>query len=256
MENVVYKNNPLAEVIMQFKFPTILSINSNDPTDFQELIREEYPLYNVVYENEQEIKLNNNEEDNGFIPSVVNRAINKNYEFISEDGKYKINLTSSFISIATVDYTSWEEFNKKFENPIKSFISVYKPTFFNRIGLRYIDAISKKQLGLENEPWSELIKSPWIGALKHFGDDATKHLSMSSEIVIDSEGTTMILKEGLGRIGDLEEILFLVDTDFICERKIEIGDYNVVSNRLHSHSHFFIDEIITDKLKVAMKPEV
>lgn len=29
MDRVIFQNNPLIEVILQFRFPTILSINSN-----------------------------------------------------------------------------------------------------------------------------------------------------------------------------------------------------------------------------------
>ena len=38
MDRVIFQNNPLIEVILQFRFPTILSINSNEPVDFQEAI--------------------------------------------------------------------------------------------------------------------------------------------------------------------------------------------------------------------------
>ena len=36
-----YEKAPLHEVICQLRFPTILSINSKEPADFQELIRKD-----------------------------------------------------------------------------------------------------------------------------------------------------------------------------------------------------------------------
>src|SRR5689334_11739505 len=42
---VIFRNNPRVQVIAQLRFPTILSIGSVDPARFQELIRDEYPLY-------------------------------------------------------------------------------------------------------------------------------------------------------------------------------------------------------------------
>ena len=46
----VYKNNQLAEVICQLRFPEILTIAANLPVDFQEAIRNEFPVYSVRQE--------------------------------------------------------------------------------------------------------------------------------------------------------------------------------------------------------------
>ena len=43
-KRVKYNRCPLVEVIFQLRFPTILSINSKQPADFQEKIRKEYPF--------------------------------------------------------------------------------------------------------------------------------------------------------------------------------------------------------------------
>ena len=44
-ERVVYKKNPLEEVICQLRFPPILRIDSGNAADFQDVIRQDYPLY-------------------------------------------------------------------------------------------------------------------------------------------------------------------------------------------------------------------
>ena len=38
-----YPNAPIHEVICQLRFPTILTINTVEPADFQEAIREDFP---------------------------------------------------------------------------------------------------------------------------------------------------------------------------------------------------------------------
>ena len=40
-----YRNAPIHEVICQLRFPTILTINSVEPADFQEAIRDAFPQY-------------------------------------------------------------------------------------------------------------------------------------------------------------------------------------------------------------------
>ena len=43
-ERIVFKRNPLTQVICQLRFPPILII-SNEPAAFQERIRDVYPIY-------------------------------------------------------------------------------------------------------------------------------------------------------------------------------------------------------------------
>lgn len=55
-----YKNCPLVEVIFQLRFPTILSINTKQPAEFQEKIRRDYPYYDEGIEEQNELLLNAN----------------------------------------------------------------------------------------------------------------------------------------------------------------------------------------------------
>ena len=41
----VYENNPLNEVICQIRYPAILRVAAETPSDFQEAIRDKYPMY-------------------------------------------------------------------------------------------------------------------------------------------------------------------------------------------------------------------
>ena len=45
IERVIYQNNTLGEVVCQLRFPTILRIEASSPADFQDAIREAYPLF-------------------------------------------------------------------------------------------------------------------------------------------------------------------------------------------------------------------
>ena len=49
-ERYQYARAPLVEVICQLRFPTILSIGSQEPAAFQEAIRREFPRYAVRQE--------------------------------------------------------------------------------------------------------------------------------------------------------------------------------------------------------------
>ena len=96
-----YEKTLAHEVICQLRFPTILSINNVEPADFQERIREDFPQY----ARKQDV----------LPPQIVNGKPEPqppvtNYHFLSQDGRWKLNLTKDFIALSTLSYPGWEEF--------------------------------------------------------------------------------------------------------------------------------------------------
>lgn len=252
MKRVIYERNPLIEVILQMRFPTILIINSKEPAEFQEAIRAEYPIYQLGIENEQEIEIV--AENDTFFPSIKQNNQHKNHTFISADGKYKINLTSSFISISTVAYTRWEELLDRFKNVLNSFIEIYRPPFFERIGLRYIDAFSRTKLEITDKKWNELIQPTWLGALASVSEEKTINTGVDAEFLLDNGISRAKIHAGLGLINNKPEKVFIVDCDFIHIENIQIDDYKKILEYLHDNSGAFIQSVITETLHNAMRP--
>ena len=116
---VHYKKAQLAEAICQFRFPTILSIGAREPVDFQEAIRSMFPRYAAKQEQPAPRIANPGTPQAKLeTPSPI-----VNYNFVSADGRWKLNLTSSFISLSTVAYPGWEEFGQHFDLPLAQSIS-------------------------------------------------------------------------------------------------------------------------------------
>ena len=149
-KRVIFHKNPLDKVICQLRFPSILKIVKEIPADFQELIRENFPLFTEQpgISNEIPAKLR------GAVPQEILNQISrfsddKNYEFSSEDGIWKINLSSTFIALSAKKYERWEKFKDKLMLPLKTLEKVYKPSYFTRIGLRYVDIITRSKIGIK-----------------------------------------------------------------------------------------------------------
>lgn len=53
----------------------------------------------------------------------------------------------------------------RLDKPLAQFIQIYQPAFFERIGLRYVNAFSRRALGLEELLWDDLIREPYLGIL-------------------------------------------------------------------------------------------
>ena len=142
-----YARSPLVEVICQLRFPTILNIGAKDPAEFQEAVRHDFPRYMARQEQlPPKVKP-------GPTPALEPQAPITNYNFVSADGKWKLNLTSSFIALSTLRYQRWEDFAARLDKPLAQFIQIYQPAFFERIGLRYVNAFSRRALGLEELLW-------------------------------------------------------------------------------------------------------
>ena len=185
-----------------------------------------------------------------------------NYNFISADGKWKLNLTNSFISLSTVAYPGWEEFGKHFDLPLAQFIRIYQPAFFERIGLRYVNIFSRKALELESEPWRELMTSPYLGVLaeEDVDESRTQKCSVDVELSLDSTCRAKIhagpgmIKKNVPNAPQDPEVKFILDMDLFMGGQIDPRMAAGGLETLHGHSTALFQGAITDKLHSAMEP--
>lgn len=250
----ILKNNQLAEVICQLRFPEILMINEKAPAEFQEAIRCDFPQYS--HRNETPVPKIVGVPGNF---SLDNQRSTPNYQFVSADGIWRVNLTSKFISLACTRYTCWEDFAKHLDKPLASFIQVYKPAYFERVGLRYLNFISRKKLSLEGIPFSDLIQNAYLGLLAE--EDVPEHTALRSSV--DSEltipgGCRLKLHAGPGMVkvnGKQDnEVRFVFDQDLFMNGKIPVNISAGALQTLHSQAYSVFRGAITDTLFEAMEP--
>ena len=159
-----YGKAQLIEVICQLRFPEILKIDVSEPADFQERIRRDYPQYEKKIEQLPPQMVNGKPVPQGTV---------NNYQFVSAEGQWKISLTKGFIALSTYGYTRWEEFAQRLDRILAVFIETYHPSWFTRVGLRYVNAFRRAPLGLEDCLWKELITPAGDGV---FEARALRHL--------------------------------------------------------------------------------
>jgi len=251
---VVYRKNQLGEVICQLRFPEILAIAAKPPVDFQEAIRADYPEFTSRMENPApkltgvpgKMQLQNQ-------PSVIN------YQFVSADGVWRVNLTSKFISLSCNRYTSWEEFAAKLDKPLAAFIQVYKPAYFERIGLRYVNFISRKALNLEGTPFRELIAERYLGVMsdEQVAEPNVGRSGVDAELAVRG-GCRVKLHAGPGQVhrgGKTDgEVKFIFDQDLYMPGKIAPNLSAPALQTLHALAWAIFRDAITDELHDAMEP--
>jgi uncharacterized protein (TIGR04255 family) len=248
---VIYSKSPLVEVICQLRFPPILRIESSPPAEFQERIRQVFPLF---------------EKDSGLpmpnIPPEIAKLIGGSLSgsttnrFLSEDKTTFLNLNSESISLTTSNYTQWEAFKESLRLPLTALIDIYKPSFFTRIGLRYMDAVERDRLGLSGKKWSELLNPIILGELSQpaFEDNLLEEVQRIIRVKYPDGSGAIRLRHGLGQVGDNPETCYTIDFDFYVERRTEIKDGEAVLDRFNTRAGRAFRWCITDTLHHALGP--
>ena len=252
---VHYDKAQLAEVICQLRFPAILSIGAREPVDFQDAVRGMFPRYAAAEEQPAP-----RPAAPGVKPETPRPVINHN--FISADGHWKLNLTNGFIALSTVAYPGWESFGKHFDLPLVHFIRIYKPAFFERIGLRYVNIFSRRKLELEGEPWRELISAPYLGVLaeEDVEESAARKCSVDVELNLDSTCRAKIhagpgmVKSNAPNAAQDPEVKFILDIDLFMGGQIDPRMAAGGLETLHGHSTALFQGAITDRLHSALEP--
>ena len=250
----VYEKNQIIETICQLRFPPILSIEAKEPADFQDTVRETFPRYECRVE---KLPAGNG----GEVQSM------KNHSFISADGSCKLSLTKNFIAFSTVHYAGWETFANLLDEPLCQFIRIYKPAYFERIGLRFLNGISRENLGLSGHRWSDLLQPQYLSVLDDddVEEDSVSKCSVDLERKLDSR-CSLKLHAGPGSIrrtvrtgNGLQtvqepEVRFIFDLDVFSGGNIPLAAAAETMELLHSHADRIFSDAITDALHEAMEP--
>ena len=249
-----YRANQIAEVICQLRFPEILSIGTTAPAAFQDAIRDEFPQFI----RRQDLPAPKITGMPGHL-SLENQPGVINYQFSSADGTWRVNLTSRFISLTCNRYSSWEDFAKKLDKPLAAFIQIYKPAYFERIGLRYLNFISRYELGLEGVPFSQLIAPCYLGPLME--EDVQE--ANSTRCNIDAElyirgGCRLKVHAGPGFVKKNgksdQEVKFIFDQDLFMPGNVPVNLSAGALQTLHVQAWSIFRGAITDQLHDAMDP--
>lgn len=254
VDRIVFQRNTLDEVICQLCFPTILRIDAENPAAFQEHIRSEYPVYH-----EAAIVRPDNLPPG--LPSEMLSAISSKspHEFINRDGQWKVSLSPGFIALSTNAYLNWEDFAGRLVEPLQALVDIYTPAFYERIGLRYKNIISRRSLDLESREWSDLLMPHIAGVLSSSAsipESNVVDLFTRFQIELDGAPGKVQIMHGLAKLKKRTEadpeLAYLIDNDFILEDKTEVDSAREVLDRFHEYSQRVYRWCVTHELLQAL----
>lgn len=249
-----YAASPLIEVICQLRFPAILSIGAQEPVAFQERIRGDYPRY-AVHQDQPAPRVVNGNTAN---PTIEAQKPVTNYHFLTEDNRWKVNLTQGFIALSTLGYGRWEQFAGRLDRLLAEFIEIYHPAFFERIGLRYVNAVSRKRLNLEESDWADLIQPSYLGVMAEPDVEEKALTKCAVDVEMSLEGGYRLKQHaGLGLLGDGKrdpEVKFILDNDLSVAGNIQMADVPEKLLDMHTYADRLFRGAITSELHGAMGP--
>ncbi|MEB3884640.1 TIGR04255 family protein [Lyngbya sp. CCY1209] len=257
-ERVIYKRNPLVEVVCQIRFPTILKISNQEPAEFQDKVRFQYPLYEV----KKSVSIPGSQNEIFQLAQKMGLSLNfqdVTYCLRSEDLKWQVLLNKDFIALATTQYERYESFKARLKEILEIFDQIYEPSFYSRIDLKYQDLIIRSNLDLDQQTtWADLIPEH-IASELHTPEIAESLKLLIKNLEIDFEGGKLQFKHGLVMAQDPDqgkrEPGYLLDADFFVEQRTRREDvWNVLDQFKESAGKLFRWSI-TDKLHEALEPE-
>ena len=146
------------------------------------------------------------------------------------------------------------------DKPLAVFIQTYQPACFTRIGLRYLNFISRKDLALEGTHFSELIQPCYLGPLAEMevSETAVNQCTVDAQLAL-SGGCILKVHAGPGMVkrngNASDEPHFIFDQDLFTKGTITVNTSTSILRNLHHHAYRVFRGAITDQLFQAMDPE-
>lgn len=148
---------PLARVIAQIRFPSVLAVHNPDTVaEFQEKHRHDYPF--LTQDHVHSIELAGDQTPNVH-HGIVWRLADQ------ENAIWRVSLGVDFVALETSSYDSRSDFLNRLDVVVSSVEQIFKPVSASRIGLRYIDRLTDGAV----DRIGELIQPGILGIMKPSG---------------------------------------------------------------------------------------
>lgn len=249
-DRVLYGNNPLQQVICQLRFPPILRIDSDNAADFQDEIRDDYPLYSEE-DSMQDLPL----------PEPLVKLINAGprpnpvKKFSSPDQQWTVSLAQNFIALTAERYERWEGFRDRLCRGVIALQQIYKPAFYTRVGLRYRDVIYRSNLELHDVPWSELLAPSIVSELASDLAHAVREVNHVTLIDLGNGQGRARIRHGLANDTETDEEVYHIDADFFSDERTECDAVNQKLDFFKTQAARFFRWCLTERLHDAMDPQ-
>ena len=180
-DSILLRNTPLTGVVVQVKFPEVLSIARVEYiAEFQERIRSCYPLH---------------AQHHGFIFQVTPHGAQPDrsplfWRFLDTARKWRVSVGTNFLALETRAYESRQDLVQRSESVANALSKTINPALMTRIGVRYVDRICGDNL----ERLHQFVRPEVLGLYNR--DHQASIVRTISEVVGDTNVGTISVRCG------------------------------------------------------------
>lgn len=260
VERVIYTHNPLSEVVCQVRFQKLSELENELPEALRNCF--ENIGYKNIKQTKQSVLSVSVDSGQGKSEAIVSPLIST---LTSSGGDWSVAICSEFLALTSTNYICWEEFLDRLSESLTLFFSIYRDAIGVRLGLRYIDIIERDVVGLDNEPWQNLISSFLLGPMQQplIGLNESESLAdgYAMQANIKMNDARLILNSALLTSNVNNARAFLIDADHyvdLADSAPIITNLNQVTEsfiKLHDNASELFRKCITEKLHDALGPK-
>lgn len=238
---------PLVRALSQIRFPTILSLLSEDGVaPVQEALKAEYPV--LRQEHTMGVLIT---------PDGVTTQDQKDtvWRFQSRAGDWQVSLGSTFVALDTAAYESREDFCQRLDRVVEVVARIAEPPIAERIGIRYFDRLNDPE---QLSRLGDLVRPEILGgmAIPLSGDAAI--IQTLCESLFAFPGGQLVARWGLlppGAVVDptvpaVGEPSWVLDLDVFGAGRFDFHPSTVgaMTRRFADHAYRFFRWAVTEEL--------
>lgn len=149
------------------------------------------------------------------------------------------------------------------DKPLAAFIRLYKPAYFQRVGLRYVNIFSRARLGLEGVRWAELFSPAYTAPMQEAELPEDRFLNCACDLTLKLDSSCQakvhagpgVVKRNAPGVPQDPEVKFIFDMDLSMTGNTPCTLAAGALETLHGHSTRLFEGAVTDRLRHAMEAE-
>lgn len=147
-------DSPLELVVCQLRYPMVLALAGGQPPEaFGRRVQGSYPAASKKQTTSVEI----------IGESTVQKS-SITWVFEDQDSQWTVSLASNFVALETKRYVRFADFLERFEQVLQTTREIYDVQIMERLGLRYVDHLSRNLQPQLPESWADQINHAIIPA--------------------------------------------------------------------------------------------
>lgn len=248
-----YKKNFLTNVICRLDFNPILKLKHEEPADFQDIIRHKYSKFFSQNVSKYQIQLTSPDEND--VSSTVENF--RNWIFKDQDEIRQVTLQFDFITLEYKKYSSFLPFLKDFNEILQIFEEIYRPDYYTKLGLRYINQIHIKEGNTFD--WSGIINKDLYSVINNFIENKKEVARSFHNLIINKDDYRIIFRYGMYNSdypNNISQREFILDYDCRVEENINCDNVNIRIKKFNEYINNLFERSIEDGLRDILRGDL